>query len=262
MYFLRTTALVLLAFFISDALGQNSTTAVMPTPTPSSTVAPMSSQVLQSTQSVTIVTIPTEGTTQKGETTPTTMKQTCAKIKFVVEQKWNASLKISDSEKFKEWKNMTFMEMKYLYNDYEKYYDVNLSEVAFSNKDGKVGVEAKLCMVVKGKESGFIETVFTDKVKSGQLHNLKVVSGSAEFTPEGVEFKDWKAKDGECDTCSGAGGEFTIERQCVSKEHSCDGLKEEKKTQDCVEYCHGGTAGIAVSLVVLAFGMLLSFSSQ
>ncbi|PFX27948.1 hypothetical protein AWC38_SpisGene7311 [Stylophora pistillata] len=175
---------------------------------------------------------------------------------------WNASLEISDSEKFKEWKNMTFMEMKYLYNDYEKYYDVSLSGVAFSNKDGKVGVEAKLCMVVKGKESGFIETVFTDKVKSGQLHNLKVVSGSAEFTPEGVEFKDWKAKDGECDTCSGAGGEFTIERQCVSKEHSCDGLKEEKKTQDCVEYCHGGTAGIAVSLVVLAFGMLLSFSSQ
>ena len=88
--------------------------------------------------------------------------------------------------------------MKYLYNDYEKYYDVSLSGVAFSNKDGKVGVEAKLCMVVKGKESGFIETVFTDKVKSGQLHNLKVVSGSAEFTPEGQYIMTKRLK---CMTC-------------------------------------------------------------
>ena len=75
--------------------------------------------------------------------------------------------------------------MKYIYNNSEKYHDVKVSDVAFSNKDGKVGVEAKLSLVVKEKETGFIETVFTNKVNSGQLHNLKVVNGSAEFNPVG-----------------------------------------------------------------------------
>lgn len=259
MYFLRTTALVLLAFFISDALGQNSTTAVMLAPTSSSTMAPMSSQALQSTQSVTIVTTPTEGTTRKGETTSTTMKPTCAKIKFVAEEMWNASLGESGSAEFKKWKNMTLKEMKNLYNS-KTYYDVNVSEVAFSNKDDKVGVEAKLCLVVRVNERDFIETVFINKVRSGLLHDLKVVKGSAEFDPEGVKFKDWKAKDGECDTCSGAGGEITIKGICVPEQYSCNGLKKEKMTKDCVKYC--GSVGTTVSFLVLVFGMLLSFSSQ
>lgn len=257
MYFLRTTALVLLAFFISDAMGQTSTPPVhaMLSPAPSSTMAPMSSQAPPTTQP--------GGTTEKGSTTPTTetTKPTSAKINFVAEQMWNASLKESESEEFKVWENMISMEIKYIYNNSEKYHDVKVSDVAFSNKDGKVRVEAKLSLVLKGKETGFIETVFTNKVNSGQLHNLKVVSGSAEFNPVGVEFKDWKAKDGECDKCSGAGGQITIERTCVpEQQYSCNGLKNEKTTKDCVTYC--GAVGTTVSFLVLAFGMLLSFSSQ
>ena len=56
----------------------------------------------------------------------------------------------------------------------------------------------------------------------------------------GVVLKDWKAKEGECEKCSGGGGEITIERTCVPDKYSCDGLKVEKMTKDCVEYCGAG----------------------
>ena len=44
----------------------------------------------------------------------------------------------------------------------------------------------------------------------------------------GVEFKDWKAKEGECEKCSGAGGEITIEGKCVPDKYSCDGKDDER----------------------------------
>ena len=56
----------------------------------------------------------------------------------------------------------------------------------------------------------------------------------------GVDLKDWKAKEGECKKCSGAGGQITIERTCVPDEYSCNGFKVEKMTKDCVEYCGAG----------------------
>ena len=56
----------------------------------------------------------------------------------------------------------------------------------------------------------------------------------------GVDFKDCKAKKGECEKCSGAGGKITIEGTCVPEEYSCDGLKVEKMAKDCVEYCGTG----------------------
>lgn len=53
----------------------------------------------------------------------------------------------------------------------------------------------------------------------------------------GVIFKDWEAKDGECDKCEGAGGEFVIDGTCVPKTWNCRGLKNTKMTDDCVTYC-------------------------
>ena len=57
----------------------------------------------------------------------------------------------------------------------------------------------------------------------------------------GVDLTDWKAKEGECEKCSGAGGEITIERKCVPDDgYSCNGWEVEKMTKDCVEYCGAG----------------------
>ena len=57
----------------------------------------------------------------------------------------------------------------------------------------------------------------------------------------GVKFMEWKAKEGECEKCSEAGGEITTERTCVpDNEYSCNGWKVEKMTKDCVEYCGAG----------------------
>ena len=54
----------------------------------------------------------------------------------------------------------------------------------FLEKDGKVGVEANLCLGVK-ENGGLIEEVFTDKLKTGFFHDLKVMSEGAEFKPKG-----------------------------------------------------------------------------
>ena len=57
----------------------------------------------------------------------------------------------------------------------------------------------------------------------------------------GVKFMEWKAKEGECEKCSEAGGEITTERTCVpDNEYSCNGWKVEKMAEDCVEYCGAG----------------------
>ncbi|CAH3041404.1 unnamed protein product [Pocillopora meandrina] len=253
------TVFIFVGLSFAQALGQNST-VVKPSPTASYTMAPMSSQAAQPTTKVPTHITPTQSTTEKETTIPTTeTKPTCAMINFVADRMWNASLGNSTSKESKALEDMTSMAMEYLYNDSEKYYNVKVSEVKFVEKDGKVGVEAKLCLGVK-KNGGLIEEVFTDKLKTGFFHDLKVMSEGAEFKPKGVDFKDCKAKKGECEKCSGAGGKITIEGTCVPEEYSCDGLKVEKMAKDCVEYC--GTVGITVSLLVLAFGMLLSFSSQ
>ena len=57
----------------------------------------------------------------------------------------------------------------------------------------------------------------------------------------GVSYKNYKAKEGECDKCDGAGGPFDIVAECVpdSKEFSCNGLEKTKtmETEDCTTYC-------------------------
>ena len=53
-----------------------------------------------------------------------------------------------------------------------------------------------------------------------------------------VSWKDWKAKEGECEKCEGAGGTFLIVRECQDEGCSCKGLKEKsKKTEECTKYC-------------------------
>ena len=57
----------------------------------------------------------------------------------------------------------------------------------------------------------------------------------------GVDLTDWKAKEGECEKCSGGGCEITIERKCVPDDgYSCNGWEVGKMTKDCVEYCGAG----------------------
>ena len=55
----------------------------------------------------------------------------------------------------------------------------------------------------------------------------------------GVSFKDWKAKEGECEEkCEGAAGPFVIVGECEPRAgFSCGGLKKTKKTKDCETYC-------------------------
>jgi len=98
---------------------------------------------------------------------------------------------------------------------------------------------------VKSKDGAFVEDVFKDKAKTVSLYggNLAFIGDSAEFKPLGVIFKDWKARDGECDKCEGAGGEFVIDGTCVPKTWSCRGLKNTKMTDDCVTYCDSSASG-------------------
>ena len=57
----------------------------------------------------------------------------------------------------------------------------------------------------------------------------------------GVSWKDWKAKEGECeDKCEGAAGPFLIVRECEDGTCSCKGLKKSKKTDECTKYCPSG----------------------
>ena len=63
----------------------------------------------------------------------------------------------------------------------------------------------------------------------------------------GVKFSEWGAKDGECKKCSdGGGGPIVIERKCDPEpNHSCKGLKNTKKVNECVKYCNAGRVNLA-----------------
>ena len=66
--------------WFAEALGQSSTAVVMPSPTASYTMAPMSTQVPQPTSKAPNDTTPTQSTTKKGETTPTTESMKPSKL--------------------------------------------------------------------------------------------------------------------------------------------------------------------------------------
>jgi len=156
--------------------------------------------------------------------------------------------------------------IKDIFNDSKKYKDVKVSQLNYTAKDGMTLVELKLCLVVVTSDSTFIVSLVIAKFQTGYLSDregIKVKKDSVEFEPEGVEFKVWRAKDGECaDKCEGAGGEFTIERTCVPKESSCKGIKTTEMTKDCVKYCDSSAGTYTVSFLILVMGILLSFSFQ
>ena len=66
--------------WFAEALGQNSTAVVMPSPTASYTMAPMSTQAPQPTSKAPNDTTPTQSNTKKEETTPTTESMKPSKL--------------------------------------------------------------------------------------------------------------------------------------------------------------------------------------
>jgi len=74
-----------------------------------------------------------------------------------------------------------------LYNNNDKYKEVEVSKVSFTNKTGKLSAEARLCLVfIGGEDEDFIEVVFRNKVETGELDDgLPVKNDSAEFEPQG-----------------------------------------------------------------------------
>jgi len=241
---------VLLVVFVSQAQGQSST-AVAPNAT--------SSVALQST------TVPGGNGPTSSITATTTppLAKTCAKLGVTINLAWNEDYGNKSSETYK---NLSKEFSSALGKLLEKHQDVKVSNVTFKNKTGKVFAEAKLCLVfTKGEDS--IKDVFFDKLKTGKLsENLPVVKDSAEFEALEVEYKNYEAKEGECDKCDGAAGPFDIEGECVpdSKEFSCNGLEETKtmETEDCPTYCSSTALTVTVSSLILAIGILLSSSFQ
>ncbi|XP_020628760.1 putative uncharacterized protein DDB_G0290521 isoform X2 [Orbicella faveolata] len=188
-------------------------------------------------------------------------KPSCVTVSFIAERAWNASLLESQSAPYNETSEEISKAIKNLFSESSKHQDVEVSEQKYSEKDGVTFVKVKLCLVVKTSDGTLIHDVIIDKVKSGYLaEGFKVKKDSFEFNPLGVEFKDWKAKDGECDKCDGAAGEFTIEGTCVPKDRSCKGVKNTKMTDDCVTYCDSSAGSYtAVSFLILAMGIFFSF---
>ena len=63
---------------------------------------------------------------------------------------------------------------------------MEVSDVSFTNKTGKVSAEVKLCLVFKEGDKDLIEDVFKNKVLTGNLSDaLPVLKDSAEFEPQG-----------------------------------------------------------------------------
>ncbi|KAL9975540.1 hypothetical protein ACROYT_G012710 [Oculina patagonica] len=207
-----------------------SSTTGAPTPAPTGVApTPSSTSTAANTAGASVTAPPT---------TQSSMKPSCASVSFIANMTWNASLADKNSNFYKNGEIIVSMTMKYLYNDSKKYDNVNGSEVVFSEKDSLTLVKVKLCLVVKTNDGTFIEDVFKARVKTGYLHaNMPVKSYGAGFEPLGVTFKDWKAKDDECDKCEGAGGEFVIVGTCEDDTYSCKGQKNTKMTTDCVKFC-------------------------
>lgn len=125
--------------------------------------------------------------------------------------------------------------------------NVIISPVTFEKGDeDALVIKAKVCMDFTGK--GFIEDLLRER--------------DFVFEPIGVSFSAWIAKDGECEKCNkGGGGPLTLIRSCKSKDHSCNGVRNESKTvKGCVEYCSASSlVTVAVSHLVLAIWISLLF---
>ncbi|KAL9975541.1 hypothetical protein ACROYT_G012712 [Oculina patagonica] len=242
-------------FAFTDASGQSSTTERPPAPAPTtatptsasikvtqSTAPSQSQQPIQPSQTLApspASAAPTSANSTAAPTTEPTVKPTCAVLSFIMRFPWEEKLANTSSRDYKIVALLMPLIMKSLYNDSQKYEDIKVTELKFTkSRYSMVGTSLNLCLVVKANDGAYIEDVFQAKIKTGNIYkNFPVQGHSAEFEPKGVVFKDWKAKDGECDKCAGAAGEFVIEGTCEDKVSSCKGLKNTKMTKDCVTYC-------------------------
>jgi len=198
--------------------------------------------------------------TNPATTEPTPSEKTCGNLSIVLRGKWEESYANKSSASYKILKLGMGTVIESLFNDSSKYSEVKISDVTFQQNAGGVLMRLQLCLLLTKNE--VIEDVFKKELEDGKLMTVPVVEGSFVFTPLGVEFTDWKAKDGECSKCSeGGGGPIVIERECkVETGYSCKGLKNTKESKECVKYCDSSAVSIRISTIILAVGILLSFS--
>ncbi|XP_078365473.1 uncharacterized protein LOC144649765 [Oculina patagonica] len=199
--------------------------------------------------------------TVKPSTSPS--EKTCAELGVKVNTTWDEKYKNKSSNEYKQATKAFSVALTLLYTG--KHDHVLVSEVTFTEKDKLLFAKGKLCLVFNDDDDDFIEDVFKEKVETGKLsENFTVIKCSSEFEAVGVSF-NWEAKKGECTKkCEGAGGPFDIVGTCKVKTEglSCKGLKTTKKSDDCPEYCHSSSVAITFPSLILAIGILLSFSFQ
>jgi len=195
-------------------------------------------------------------------TTPPPSDKTCGNLSIVLQEKWKEAYASKSSMDYETLKNRMADALEGVFNDSSKYSNVKISDVTFQQNEEEVLVRLKLCLILTKDEAGFIEDVLKKELEDGKLMNTSVVKDSFDFTPLEVKFTDWEAKDSECSKCSeGGGGPIVIEGKCEAETgYSCKGLKNKKESTDCVKYCDSSAVSIRISTIILAVGILLSFS--
>ena len=79
----------------------------------------------------------------------------------------------------------SYLQLRSVFSNSEKYYDVKVSGVKFASNEGLVQVNATLYLIVKNDDV-YIEEVFTAKVKSDKLDGTFLVKNdSAKFEAAG-----------------------------------------------------------------------------
>jgi len=195
-------------------------------------------------------------------TTPPPSEKTCGNLSIVLQEEWEEAYVNKSSMDYETMKGGMAVVPQGLFNDSSKYSEVKISDVTFQQNAEGILVRLKLCLVLKKEEAGFIEDVFKKELEDGKLINMAVVKDSFDFSPLEVKFTDWKAKDDECSKWSEGGGPpIVIERKCEAETgYSCKGLKNTKESEECVKYCDSSAVSIRISTIILAVGILLSFS--
>lgn len=74
------------------------------------------------------------------------------------------------------------MQIKSLYNDTNKYSNVDVSELSIEEKEGNVQMSIKVCLIVKKADSEeYIQDVFLASVNTGMVVMLEVDKESGAF---------------------------------------------------------------------------------
>lgn len=74
------------------------------------------------------------------------------------------------------------MQIKSLYNDTNKYSNVDVSELSIEEKEGNVQMSIKVCLIVKKEDiEEYIQDVFLASVNTGMVVMLEVDKESGAF---------------------------------------------------------------------------------